>query len=315
MELKPFPTPPDCPPILAHDDRPDEAAAIRRRARSGELLRIAHGCYVPANQWASLRPEQQHHVLVRALADRIRPGYVVSHLSAAAVLGVPFLGSWPHRVHLTSSGTDRRTTSATFVVHADFDPSMSRVFRMRSSGLLLTGRDRTAVDLAMTLPFLDAVVALDRLLAFGADRAAALEGLARRNRRGRSRARRSVAFANALADSVGESVGRVRLDEYGAPEPVLQHRFVEAGHPDIVVDFWLPDQGIVIEFDGEAKYRDPAMLRGRSPEQAVIAEKYREDRLRGFVDVTGVIRIGWRDLWSEAAFREKLRRHGVPMRY
>lgn len=80
-----------------------------------------------------------------------------------------------------------------------------------------------------------------------------------------------------------------------------------------MVDFWLPDQGIAIEFDGEVKYRDPQLRGGRSAEDVVIAEKYREDRLRAFDEVRGVIRYGWKDVWDEAAFRAKLRRAGVPM--
>jgi len=238
-----FPAVPDCTVLVAHESRPDEAAAIRVRARAGELVRIAHGRYADAERWKGLRPEQRHHVLVRSLVDRIRPRFVVSHLSAAAVIGVPHVGRWPERVHLTRPGRDARTTNATFVVHADFDPSMAGTWRFRTDDLTLTGFDRTAVDLAMTLPMTEAVVALDRLLALGADRDAVLDGVARRGRKGRRRALRSVGFADAAADSVGESLVRVRLDEYGAPTPVLQRRFTTSGGPDIVVDFWLPDQG------------------------------------------------------------------------
>ena len=217
------------------------------------------------------------------------------------------------RVHLTRPGRDARTTNATFVVHADFDPSMAGTWRFRTDDLTLTGFDRTAVDLAMTLPMTEAVVALDRLLALGADRDAVLDGVARRGRKGRRRALRSVGFADAAADSVGESLVRVRLDEYGAPTPVLQRRFTTSDGPDIVVDFWLPDQGVVIEFDGEVKYRDAVLRGGRSAEDVVIAEKYREDRLRSFPEVRSVIRYGWKDVWDESAFRAKLRNARVPM--
>lgn len=250
-------------------------------------------------------------MLVRAVVDRIPRGYAVSHLSAASLAGVPFLGRWPDRVHLTSMGQDRRTTSATFVVHGDLDPVANGLLRFPSDDLLMTDLTRTATDLAMTLPFTDAVVALDRLLRKGVDRSQVLAGVDRRSPRGRRRARQSVLFADPLSDSVGESLGRVRLQEVGAPEPVLQHRFRQAGHPDIVVDFWFPEQGIVIEFDGEAKYRDPVILGGRSPEQAVIDEKYREDRLRAFPGVRAVVRLRWSDLWNPMAFRAKLVRAGL----
>lgn len=310
-----FPAVPDCPWTVVKDGHPDTARAIRARARAGELRRIAHGRYVPADTWDLLRPEQRHHVLVRSLVDRIRPRFVVSHLSAAAVLGVPFLGPWPGRVHLIRPGTDARTTSATFVVHADFDPEMLGTWQFRRDDLRVTDHDRTAVDLAVSLPFLDGVVALDRLLRLGADARAVQDGIERRSVRGRRRALRSLEFADTGADTPGESVARVRLDEYGAPTPVTQHRFRERGHPDIVVDLWLPDIGVVIEFDGEVKYRDRGMRAGASAEDVVIAEKYREDRLRAFDEVRQVIRLDWRDLWNEASFRGKLRRAHVPMRH
>lgn len=308
-----FPALPDCPVLLAHESRPDEAAATRRRARDGELVRIAHGRYADTRRWNALFPEQRHHVRVRSLVDRIRPRFIASHLSAAAVLGVPHVGRWPDRVHLIRPGHDARTTNATFIVHADFDPTMGDAWSFRSDGLVVTGFDRTAVDLAMTLPAVEAVVALDRLLALGASRDAVIEGIARRGRKGRRRASWAAAFADAAADSVGESVVRVRLDEYGAPTPVLQQQFSAYGEPDIVVDFWLPDQGVVIEFDGEVKYRDPQLRGARSAEDVVVAEKYREDRLRSFPEVRAVIRYGWKELWDESAFRSKLRRTGVPM--
>ncbi|MFJ3384261.1 MULTISPECIES: hypothetical protein [unclassified Curtobacterium] len=308
-----FPPVPPCPWFAAHDSRPDEAAALRRRARAGELVRIAHGRYADAAAWAVLRAEERHRLLARAVIDRIPTGHHVSHLSAAALTGVPFLGRWPERVHLTSTGQDRRTTNATFVVHADFDPVSDGRLRFHVDGLVMTDPTRTAIDLAMTLPFRDAVVALDHLLRIGADRDAVSAGLDRRSTRGRRRARRSLAFADPMSDSAGESVARVRLDEYGTPTPVLQHRFTESGMPDIVVDFWFPEHGVVIEFDGEAKYRDPAMRGGRSAEQVALDEKYREDRLRAMPGVRTVVRLRWADLWDELAFRAKLRRAALPM--
>ncbi|MFJ4220767.1 hypothetical protein [Curtobacterium luteum] len=308
-----FPPTPDCPVLRTPPDRPDEAEALRRRARGGELQRIAYGRYCDARQWHRLLPEQRHHVLVRSLVDRIVPEYAVSHRSAAVLLGVPVLGTLPDRVQLIRRGRRSRTTNATFVVHDDLDPESRDILRFTADGLLVTGFERTAVDLATTMPFLDAVVALDRVLASGVDRDAIGHGVDRRSSRGRRRARRSLAFADAASGSVGESVLRVRFDEYGTPPPVLQHRFSERGHPDIVVDFWFPEQGIVVEFDGEAKYRDPQLRGSRTAEDVVVAEKYREDRLRAFPDVTGVVRVGWVDLWREVELRSKLRRGRVPM--
>ena len=304
---------PDVPVLRTAANHPDESEAIRRRARAGELMRVVRGRYVDAEAWSRLRPSQRHLVLIDCVADRVRPRQVLSHVSAAVVVGVPVLGELPARVHLTNRGSDARTTNATFVMHADLDPERTLRHLQTSSGLRTTDLERTAADLALTLPVLGAVTALDDLLRRGGDRDEIREMVERRGPKGRRRALRAVEFADPAADSPGESVARLRFDQYGAPPPVLQHRFSSPGEPDIVVDFWFPDQGVVVEFDGEVKYRDRAVRGGRSAEDVVVTEKHREDRLRAMPGVRFVIRLRWADLWDEARLRAELRRAGVPM--
>ncbi|MBT2504193.1 hypothetical protein [Curtobacterium sp. ISL-83] len=310
ISLAPIPA---LPVLRTSAHRPDESDVIRQRARSGELARIARGCFVDAAGWDALRPAEQHLVRLQAAADRIRPDQVVSHVSAAVVLGVPMVSSLPGRIHLTSVGGDRRTTNATFIVHADLDPGFEASSITTPAGLRLSGPERIAADTALTLPFVDAVVAMDDLLRRGVTRERVREMLERRGPKGRRRALRAVDFADPSADSPGESVARTRFDEFGTEPPVLQHRFREPGRPDIVVDFWFPAAGVVVEFDGEVKYRDATMRGGLPVEDVVIAEKYREDRLRAMPGVRHVVRLRWADLWDGAALRAKLRRAGVRM--
>jgi hypothetical protein len=301
------------PPLAVHrtsDVRHDELQAVRRRTAAGELVRMARGLYVDREGWSRLRPVEQHVLFVHAVADRIRDGQLVSHRSAAAVLGVPLLAEPPERVHLTSVGRNHGTTNATFVVHADLGPPDSGLVTT-PEGLRLSGPERLATDLALGMPWADAVVALDDLLRRGVDRDTVRDAVRRRGPRGRTRGLRAVEFADPAADSPGESLTRVRIAEYGGPEPVLQHRFREAGQPDIVVDFWFPEEGVVVEFDGAVKYRDPTMLAGRSPAEVLLDEKLREDRLRAMPGVRWVVRLRWADLWDEAALRAKLRRAGL----
>ncbi|MGU3410920.1 hypothetical protein ACLBWP_12475 [Microbacterium sp. M1A1_1b] len=234
-------------------------------------------------------------------------------MSAAVVLAVPLVTDPPDRVHLTTHGADGRTTNATFIVHADMDPSGDRSTVVTPDGLRTSGPERVAADLALTFPLVDAVVALDDLLRRGTDRARVQQSIERRGPKGRRRALRAVALADPASGSVGESVLRVRFDDLGTERPVLQHRFRQAGLPDIVVDFWFPEAGVVVEFDGEVKYRDAQMRAGRSAEDVVIAEKQREDRLRAMPGVRWVVRLAWSDLWDEGRLRAALRRAGVRM--
>ncbi|WP_144764364.1 hypothetical protein [Curtobacterium sp. 9128] len=180
-------------------------------------------------------------------------------------------------------------------------------------GLRTSGPVRVAADLALTLPLPGAVVALDDLVRRGVDRAAVRRSVERRGPKGRRRALRAIELADPLSDSPGESFARVRFDQFGTERPVLQHRFQESGQPDIVVDFWFPAAGVVVEFDGAVKYRDAGMRGGRSPEDVVIDEKRREDRLRAMPGVRRVVRLTWADLMDENRLRALLRRAGIAM--
>ena len=66
----------------------------------------------------------------------------------------------------------------------------------------------------------------------------------------------------------------------GFPDPELQVEFVLSDGRRAFTDFFWPDRRHVGEFDGASKYRDPALLDGRSPEQVLVDEKDREDELR-----------------------------------
>ena len=94
--------------------------------------------------------------------------------------------------------------------------------------------------------------------------------------------------------------------------PVLQHGIREAGGLVDFTDFEWPEDGLSGKFDGLVKYRDAAYLKGRTPSDAVIQEKSREDRIRA----TGrrIIRWTWSELASPERFAAFLDAKGVPGR-
>ncbi|MFJ3035056.1 hypothetical protein ACIPC2_11660 [Curtobacterium pusillum] len=111
-------------------------------------------------------------------------------------------------------------------------------------------------------------------------------------------------------ESVGESFTAIRLIEHGVRSIEPQHEFRTGDRIDRV-DFWLPDLGVVVEFDGKQKYVDPDMLGNRSPQDALWQEKLREDRVRSQPGVTTVIRVTWWHLLDSDRFRAVFRAHGV----
>lgn len=90
---------------------------------------------------------------------------------------------------------------------------------------------------------------------------------------------------NGLSESAGESLSRLRMHQYGIPEPVLQHSIPLLGFR---VDFYWPEFRIVGEFDGLSKYGGLA--------DNLATEKAREDALRD--EGYQVFRWVWKDLWN-----------------
>lgn len=300
--------------VEEHDAAPDARA----------LVRLLPGAYVAAADWGRLDDRSRHLTRIAALAPAIEPQRVVSHWSAAAMHGWPRLGRWPAQVDLSEPGrtsTERRRRA--FVLRpstADLLPPRRGAGPAASVPMTVLGQTVrvsspvvTAADTARTAGFRDAVVALDAALRAGVEPDALRALVERAGRRNGRRARRAVDFADARSESVGESLLRVLLHELGAPTPVLQHAFRSPSGAHARVDFWFPDQGVVVEFDGEAKYRDPALRGGRSAEQVVIDEKYREDWIRALPDVRGVVRIRWSELFQRARLAVRLRGAGIPL--
>lgn len=86
--------------------------------------------------------------------------------------------------------------------------------------------------------------------------------------------------------------------------PVLQAEIVGASGRVWTVDFWWPGFNLVGEFDGKVEYSDPAFLRGRTPEQALLDEKDREDDIRAAGH--RMSRWGWTTALSPGLLRAHL---------
>ena len=110
------------------------------------------------------------------------------------------------------------------------------------------------------------------------------------------RAQQAAAFSRYEAESAAESRSRVTMMRIGIEPPVLQvevrDRFGFAGR----LDFGFLRGRAGGEVDGEKKYR-LAALAPTGAANAVIAEKWREDRVR---QLEALARWGWRESGSIA---------------
>ncbi|MCL2594427.1 MAG: hypothetical protein FWD83_02720 [Promicromonosporaceae bacterium] len=203
-----------------------------------------------------------------------------SHATAALIWG---LRRWrpPDTLHLIQhyrpSAQAAKDLTRHFVTLNDADLDVRH-------GLPVTSLVRTVVDCALTMHPLEGLVIADHAVALGLDLAVALQHLDRRGAvRGRSQARRVLEWADPGAESQWESWLRYILLRVGFPRPETQY-VVETRLGPYRVDFAWPEFGLLVEFDGQVKYRDGGLGVGYDADVARICEKRRQNAIE---EVTG----------------------------
>lgn len=279
----------DEPTVMRRRDRggePIDYRKVRRALARGSVLRIAPGAYALPNRWEQLTPRARHRLRVVEAAGRTRQPGVFSHFAAAAIWGIDILGAWPDRIDMRTPPGSGGRSSGLIRRHALRDAAQVWPWR----GHEVTTPAQTALDIAAEVDLLHAVVVLDQVLwarrpggalAQVAELWALVEQM--QSAKGRTRAVRAIAHASELSDSVRESQSRVLIRRLGFPEPRLQQPFVLPDGREVRTDYYFEEFDHVGEFDGVGKYLDPSLTRGKTPEQALIDEKDREDALRRLV--------------------------------
>jgi hypothetical protein len=293
---------------LGFDTRP-----ARRAIDRGDYVRVRHGAFVEKSTWEALKPGERHRLAVVATSLFASDQNLYSHYAAAAMHGIPIIGSWPQQIDVitapSSGGHSRGMLRRRALGAREFEHD-------RRTGLDCTTPAQTAIDLAMVADFATGVAAIDRVL-WHRSPLASLEDLHRVMEsvdgvRGFRKAERCLEFATSLADTPLESLSRVNIHLLGYPAPILQHPFVLDDGSIRYVDFWWPDFRVIGEADGAGKYLDPALRRGRSADQVVYDEKLREDDLRR--QAQGFARWDWTAALVQRLLAAKLDPTGLPRR-
>ncbi len=271
---------------------------LRTAVHDGAIDRIYCGVYVPPPGPLATHAERELHYRQKVLAatGKGEGSKAVSHQSAAALHGIPLLDADLGEIHFTAnrrSGGRRRDRAC--VLHAATWESDETV---DVAGMLVTSLARTAVDVARSGTFAQALAVFDATLRKGVDPEELTEIVMRSSRRnGASTARRALAVADGRSESVGESLSRALMLGFSdVPLPDLQRAyFTPAGEKIGRVDFdWVGT--LVGEFDGKKKY-----TANGDAADAVWLEKVREDQLRDL----GLIVIRW--IWDDLRHPERFR--------
>ncbi len=299
-----------------------ESHGIHAMVVSGRLVRIRQGIYVDADTWRTADRHDRYRLFVRATVLKNRRPAVVSHLSAAAMHGLPIIGPWPTAVHLIDPDASGGSHCRSVVRHRHVPQTAA----IDIDGVAVAPLLRTLIDVAANSSFVVAVTMIDHVLHRERERVISegrrgrfhtpavtrdglLVELAEVRPRGWRKAEQAIAFSDPRADNPGESMSRVHIHQLGFQVPELQVPLVASGH-NYWVDFYWRHIGMIGEFDGKHKYTRGAVLGDRDPAQVVWEEKRREDALRARGG--SFIRWDWDTAYSPALFHRFLSEHEVP---
>lgn len=314
--------------LLSREDlerRGTTAQMLRASLARGDLHRVDHGRYVEMTVWRSRYVEGRHLLRVVAAAERQRgTSLVFSHASAAVMHGLPLFRMEPARVHLSGSAANGQVLACKPTVARHEVPVPDEDI-VEIGGIRCTSLPRAVAEVVRSAPRETGIAVLDAALRKGAwcdrsrtydvDRAETLRAQIGRHLpkggRGVRRGREILMLGDGRIESPGESVSHLYLRDIGFPPPLLQAQVPGPGGTTYYVDFEL--DGAFGEFDGMGKYIDPVLRGGRGIEEVVVAEKRREDWIRG---MTGkrVVRWGTADIADAATFEQRLARFGLTPR-
>jgi hypothetical protein len=275
--------------------------AIKHRLRVGRWEAPTRGVYWTRPDAVASLADQ---VVRRAIASTMTcERATISHAAAGLIFGLPTLRI-PHRACLSvPAGTALRALADVHLHRATLVPEDLH------PGFRITSVARTVLDIAREDGVESGLVLADAALRANmlehAQLLAALERCA--GWPGRRSAARVAALCDGRAESVLETLSRLRFHDRGLPAPELQVEIADH-HGQFVarVDFLWPEHGVVGEADGNLKYDA-----GR---EAIVAERRRQQQLEDLGLI--VVRWEWGDLTRfevvERRLREAFARTGRP---
>lgn len=263
------------------------ADVIRTLCRQGLIVRVARGVYVSR---ALLHPdpaevrrlgkeavaERTHLLLLDALLRSHGKRVAASHQSASLAWGLPVPATSLARVHLAHTTAGR--TARRHDLYSLHTNELADVV-VRREGRLVVVTALAVIGTALTCGLRAGVVVADAALQRNLTTRSELTELL-----GRMRftphltvAREAVARADGLAESPKETELRLLLVQLGLTV-IAQFWICTSSGRYYRVDFYLPEIGVIIEYDGRVKYA------GVSGSRTLTEEKAREDdrRLDGF---------------------------------
>ena len=247
--------------------------ALLRRIGSA-IVSPMPGLFARKTRWEELNRAQRHVEIVRALATQ-HPEWTFCSYSAACLLGLEV--SWRHLnvVHVCSETKPSARPGARIQRHRT-KPAGA----IDQGGISITPPIQTVTDCLLQTGFADGMPIADSAISkLGLMREQLMEEVEKRagarNGRAIRTALTTLQFADARAESGGESVARAIMIETGFAPDRLQYELTDPfdSTESMRTDFAWERQARELtlgELDGLVKYTDQTMLAGRT-----TAETYR----------------------------------------
>jgi hypothetical protein len=261
-------------------------------------VKVRYGVYTTREVWNSLDRTGRQLLRDRAALLVCEDDAVLSHTSAARLLGLPLYGSTDDLSHVI-----RTDPSQSHRVQAGLQHHLGYLDAgqiVNVDGLAVTCAERTVLDLALTYGFHTGIVAADAALHADADRErltslrTAMTSVPRH-----PEVRSVIDAADGRAETPIETLGRLTVINMNITDLELQYviRFSGGGHA--VGDIYSRSLNHLFECDGRLKYQDQVDAGGEliTADQVVWLEKKREDKVRG--EGIGFSRLLWPDVQPE----------------
>lgn len=264
---------------------------IKAACERQELRKLAYGIYISEQSYAVLKPWERYllNVLVKFRAS---PHTVFSHQSAVALLGLAMPVQHDQKVHIYCSSKSRGSLQ-NVVRHPRLEET-TPTYKI-AQGITITAPLLTVIDCAQTLSYSNAMIVADSALNQRMCGLSELQQHMKNFSNYRSGKVHKVADAlSAGSESPGETLTRLLLDDMGI-------RYIQQYQVgNYRADFFLPDFGVFIEFDGAFKYTDFGAY-----EDVLREERYRE---RNFLNSGArIFRTTWDEVYRRPEiFKQKL---------
>lgn len=271
------------------------------------------GLFARKTRWDELNRAQRHCEIIRALAIT-HPDWTFCSFSAACLLGLEV--SWRHLnvVHVCSATKPSARPGAHIQRH-QIEPADT----VRRAGILLTPPIQTVTDCLLQTGFADGMPIADSAISkLSLTREQLMEAVEKRagarNGRAVRTALTTLQYADARAESGGESVARAVMIETGFAPDRLQYEMTDPfdSTTSMRTDFAWERQARELtlgELDGLIKYTDQTILAGQTAAEVLVAERQREAHLSLYGHP--LLRFTMSEVRSAGALAKKLQTAGV----